>query len=163
MKLSDLLGLWCSAPIPDVHIFGIKNDSRQIKPGDLFLAYPGASADGRLHCEQAVRAGAVAVAFDPEALPESFVPMGGVIYVPVRQLAQQLAAIASRFYDDPSRALAKQPLPTNWPPPMPCWDRLRHILAHWDRAMCMPWNRWAIQRRMHCACSGCFINTNRPD
>ena len=105
MKLSDLLGLWCSAPIPDVHIFGIKNDSRQIKPGDLFLAYPGASADGRLHCEQAVRAGAVAVAFDPEALPESFVPMGGVIYVPVRQLAQQLAAIASRFYDDPSRAL----------------------------------------------------------
>ncbi len=36
-------------------------DSRMVRPGDLFLAMPGARVDGRVHAEAARRAGAVAV------------------------------------------------------------------------------------------------------
>ena len=73
MKLADLLTPWCSSIIADCDITGLHNDSRQIKPGYLFFAYPGAAADGRLYCQQAILAGAVAVAYDPANLPESFV------------------------------------------------------------------------------------------
>ena len=105
MKLSDLLSPWCKAIIPDCTISGLHNDSRQIKPGYLFFAYPGIVADGRLHCQQAILSGAVAVVYEPEALPESFVFSNQAVYVPVSQLASKLAAIASRFYDYPTRAL----------------------------------------------------------
>ena len=105
MKPSDLLAIWCTGQVPDVDISGIQNDSRKIKPGDLFLAYPGAVADGRLHCKQAILAGAVAIAFDPDDLPESFETVDSVMYIPVPQLASQIAAIGSRFYGYPTREL----------------------------------------------------------
>lgn len=106
MKLSDLLGMWCSQPLPDVDILEVQNDSCKIKPGDLFLAYPGAAADGRLYCEQALLAGAAAIAFDPERLPESFSLVPSAVYIPVPQLARQMAAIASQFYGHPTRELS---------------------------------------------------------
>lgn len=40
---------------------GLQSDSRRVTPGDLFLAMPGAQADGRDHIAAAVAAGAVAV------------------------------------------------------------------------------------------------------
>jgi len=39
-------------------IGGLSIDSRRLKPGDLFLAYPGQQADGRAHIFQAIAAGA---------------------------------------------------------------------------------------------------------
>ena len=105
MRLSDLLGEWRASFTPDLDIQGVKNDSRQVKPGDLFLAYPGAAVDGRLYCEQAILAGAVAVAFDSNALPESFLKSSTVPYIPVPQLSKQIAALASRFYGHPSQSL----------------------------------------------------------
>jgi UDP-N-acetylmuramoyl-L-alanyl-D-glutamate--2,6-diaminopimelate ligase len=105
MKLSKLLSLWCKAIIPDCEITGLNNDSRQIKPGDLFFAYPGAATDGRRYCAQAVAAGAVAVVYDPQNLPADFVFSDQAVYVPVPELVRKLAAIASRFYDHPTRSL----------------------------------------------------------
>ena len=40
---------------------GAMDDSRQVRPGDLFLAYPGHGADGRRYISQALAAGARAV------------------------------------------------------------------------------------------------------
>lgn len=40
---------------------GLQSDSRRVAPGDLFLAMPGAQADGRDHIAAAVTGGAVAV------------------------------------------------------------------------------------------------------
>lgn len=108
MKLAYLLQPWCDEALFDCDVMGLHNDSRQIKPGDIFLAYPGAVADGRLYCQQAVDAGAVAVAYEPSLLPESFsylVANERHIYIPIPQLAQKLAAIASRFYGNPTQAL----------------------------------------------------------
>src|SRR5258708_9408368 len=47
-----------------VRIGGLAIDSRNIKPGDLFLAYPGQRSDGRAHIAQAIAAGASPVLLD---------------------------------------------------------------------------------------------------
>lgn len=106
MKLADLLGVWCATSVPVCDISGLQNDSRQIKPGDLFIAYPGAVVDGRLFCQQAIDSGAAAIAYEPNNLPESFVLSTQAVFVPVPDLAKNLAAIASCFYDNPTRALS---------------------------------------------------------
>jgi UDP-N-acetylmuramoyl-L-alanyl-D-glutamate--2,6-diaminopimelate ligase len=40
---------------------GAADDSRRVRPGDLFLAFPGRSADGRRYIPEALRRGAAAV------------------------------------------------------------------------------------------------------
>lgn len=44
---------------------GAMDDSRQVRPGELFLAYPGHGADGRRYISQALAAGARAVCWEP--------------------------------------------------------------------------------------------------
>jgi UDP-N-acetylmuramoyl-L-alanyl-D-glutamate--2,6-diaminopimelate ligase len=43
----------------------LTSDSRRVKPGDVFFAYPGDAGDGRAFIAKAVAAGAGAVLFDP--------------------------------------------------------------------------------------------------
>ena len=43
---------------------GVTDDSRQVHPGDLFLAYPGDLADGRRHIAEAIANGAAAVLWE---------------------------------------------------------------------------------------------------
>jgi UDP-N-acetylmuramoyl-L-alanyl-D-glutamate--2,6-diaminopimelate ligase len=45
---------------------GVADDSRQVEPGDVFLAYPGALADGRQYIADAIQRGAVAVLWQPD-------------------------------------------------------------------------------------------------
>ncbi|PAU56609.1 UDP-N-acetylmuramoyl-L-alanyl-D-glutamate--2,6-diaminopimelate ligase [Pseudomonas sp. PIC25] len=78
-------------------------DSRKVRPGDLFLAVPGGRQDGRAHIGDAIARGAVAVAYEAEGAPA--LQADGAILVPVKELADQLSAIAGRFYGEPSRAL----------------------------------------------------------
>ena len=44
-----------------VQASGVADDSRQVRPGDLFVAYPGALSDGRRFIDQAITQGAAAV------------------------------------------------------------------------------------------------------
>jgi UDP-N-acetylmuramoyl-L-alanyl-D-glutamate--2,6-diaminopimelate ligase len=78
-------------------------DSRNVRPGDLFLAVPGLSQDGRAHIADAIARGAAAVAYEAtgaEVGQQHAVPM-----IPVVGLSQQLSAIAGRFYGEPSRGI----------------------------------------------------------
>src|SRR3954468_13086490 len=50
-----------SADVPDVEILGIKDDSRQVRTGDLFIARPGTKTDGREFIADAASKGAVAI------------------------------------------------------------------------------------------------------
>ena len=45
----------------DCEISGITADSRNVKPGYLFVAIPGTSSDGRKFIPEAIKHGAVAV------------------------------------------------------------------------------------------------------
>jgi UDP-N-acetylmuramoyl-L-alanyl-D-glutamate--2,6-diaminopimelate ligase len=79
-------------------VSGIANDSRQVTPGDLFLAYTGEVHDGHAHVQEAVDRGAVAVCLERPvdvAVPSFIFP-----HLKVHQ-----GAIAARFYGDPSAAL----------------------------------------------------------
>lgn len=84
-----------------VRIGGLAVDSRNIKPGELFLAYPGQRADGRAHIAQAIAAGASAVVWDSSGFHWNaawLVPNLGVA-----DLRSHLGEIASRFFGNPSR------------------------------------------------------------
>lgn len=69
MKLTQLLKSWVKKHELDCDIKDIKNDSRAVQAGDLFLAYPGAATDGRLYIEKALAAGAAAIAYEPNHFP----------------------------------------------------------------------------------------------
>ncbi|HJW25593.1 MAG TPA: UDP-N-acetylmuramoyl-L-alanyl-D-glutamate--2,6-diaminopimelate ligase [Rhodocyclaceae bacterium] len=44
---------------------GVTDDSRQVRPGDLFMAYPGDLADGRKYIADAIARGACAILWQP--------------------------------------------------------------------------------------------------
>ena len=106
MKLVDLLQPWVDIPLPELDILGLQNDSREVKSGHLFFAYPGAAADGRLFIAAARQLDAVAIVFDPENLPGGVDFPKDVPCIPIVKLGNKLSAIASRFYDHPTRALS---------------------------------------------------------
>ncbi|MGV6396255.1 UDP-N-acetylmuramoyl-L-alanyl-D-glutamate--2,6-diaminopimelate ligase [Pseudomonas caspiana] len=87
----------------DLMIRELTLDSRNVRGGDLFLAVPGASFDGRDHIADALKRGAAAVAYEVEGA--KVLPITDVPLIPVKGLAAQLSDIAGRFYGDPSRSL----------------------------------------------------------
>ncbi|MEW9679802.1 UDP-N-acetylmuramoyl-L-alanyl-D-glutamate--2,6-diaminopimelate ligase [Pseudomonas sp. TE50-2] len=78
-------------------------DSRAVRPGDLFLAVPGAKVDGRTHIADALARGAAAVAYEEQGA--SVLPLTDAPLIPVKGLIGQLSQIAGRFYGEPSRQL----------------------------------------------------------
>ena len=78
-------------------------DSRKVRPGDLFLAVPGTQQDGRVHIADAVARGAAAVAYEAEGA--ALMTAHSAELVALKGLANQLSAIAGRFYGEPSRGL----------------------------------------------------------
>ncbi|QKL04875.1 UDP-N-acetylmuramoyl-L-alanyl-D-glutamate--2,6-diaminopimelate ligase [Pseudomonas sp. NY5710] len=78
-------------------------DSRNVRPGDLFLAVPGAKVDGREHIADALARGAAAVAYEEQGA--NVLPLTDVPLIPVKGLIAQLSDIAGRFYGEPSRQL----------------------------------------------------------
>lgn len=82
---------------------GLSADSRRIRPGDVFLAFPGDVHDGRHYIPQAIAAGAAAVLWEAEGYrwpPETELPN-----LPVRGLRALTAELAAHWYGEPSRAL----------------------------------------------------------
>jgi UDP-N-acetylmuramoyl-L-alanyl-D-glutamate--2,6-diaminopimelate ligase len=80
---------------------GLALDSREVRPGDLFLALPGEAADGRKFIPQAIAAGAAAVAWDSRNF--TWNREWSVPNLPVADLRAQLGEIADAFYGHPSR------------------------------------------------------------
>ena len=85
----------------DTVVTGVSLSSRQIRPGDLYAALPGARAHGIDYLDDAVAAGAVAVLTDPAGAT-------GVSGVPVLVLERPravLGLLAARVYGEPAAAL----------------------------------------------------------
>ncbi|WP_298449640.1 UDP-N-acetylmuramoyl-L-alanyl-D-glutamate--2,6-diaminopimelate ligase [uncultured Marinobacter sp.] len=95
------------APVPsvfDVTIHGLQTDSRDVRPGDAFVALAGATTLADHHVDQAIAAGATVVLLESESRGECREHHGALI-VPVPELRQLLGKIAARFYEHPSRRL----------------------------------------------------------
>lgn len=84
---------------PDTAIGGLSEDSRQIVPGDCFLAFRGETVDGHDYAADAVRRGAVVV------LGERFVDGLGVPLFVVPDLRSRRGELAARFFGRPAESL----------------------------------------------------------
>ncbi|WP_182212711.1 UDP-N-acetylmuramoyl-L-alanyl-D-glutamate--2,6-diaminopimelate ligase [Stenotrophomonas acidaminiphila] len=100
MPLSQLLPDLALASDPQIG--GLVLDSRQVRPGDAFVAIAGFGAHGLGFVEQARAAGASAILFDPPA-PAQLPAPADAIAVP--GLRQRMGAMADQFHGHPSRAM----------------------------------------------------------
>lgn len=84
----------------------LKLDSRDIEPGDVFVACPGLSSDGRLYIEKALALGASAVLFEAPATDAMAAGAGDAALLPVTGLRSLLGELGDTWYGRPSAALA---------------------------------------------------------
>lgn len=85
--------------VPALSVRDLVMDSRQVGPGDAFIALPGARDDGRAHIADAQRRGAVA------ALVEHPVADAALPIVVVPDLKRDAGARAAAFYGNPGQSL----------------------------------------------------------
>lgn len=110
MLLSKLLNNIVVGEFPDVEITGITNDSRAVRSGYLFLAYPGEKSDGRNYIKQAIENGAAFVLSDGllsevENQGRYSRILDGVGIFSLENLSHIQSEIAARFYDHPSKKM----------------------------------------------------------
>lgn len=106
MRLSALLKDMVSLPAPADRTFSrLFLDSRNVRPGDVFLAVRGTHLDGRQYIDKAIAAGAVAILVDTDSHDESLTWRNDVPLIPIYHLQQQVGELAARFYGHPSQAL----------------------------------------------------------
>ena len=82
-------------------VSGVESDSRQVKPGYLFVAVRGASVDGHTFIPQAMAQGAKVIVC--EEFPTEL--NGEVSYIKVDDSAVVFGMLASAWYGNPSREL----------------------------------------------------------
>lgn len=85
--------------VPDIPINGISIDSRAVKPGHLFVALTGGTADGHDYIQSAIENGAVAVVGEKDI---SRLP---VPYIRLENMRRALTWIAASFHDWPAHKL----------------------------------------------------------
>jgi UDP-N-acetylmuramoyl-L-alanyl-D-glutamate--2,6-diaminopimelate ligase len=91
---------WIRAAAPGGRLV---SDSRRVKPGDVFFAYPGEAADGRRYIEAAIEAGAAAVVHEAEGF--TWDAALTVPHLAVSGLKQNAGPIAHAVLDYPDRAM----------------------------------------------------------
>ena len=106
MKLSEIIRDCDVVSIlgnPDPEIGGLTNDSRRVKPGDLFVAVNGCGNDGRAYIDKAIENGAAAVMLEDPAGRSQ--PCGDVSIVIVKDSRKAVAMAADAWYGHPSGKL----------------------------------------------------------
>ncbi len=109
MRLAELISAlpdrvsaqWIGEPAPETHVRGLSYDSRQVAPGDLFVALRGSGTDGHRFIDHAIASGAAAVWLESADAAKSDVPC-----VVVSDSRAALAHIAAPFFGYPARELA---------------------------------------------------------
>ena len=100
MNLHTLLrGIAPTTGLADVDLTGITADSRQVRPGFLFVATRGKTVDGHTFLPEAAAKGASALA------GEHSDPGLGLPYLRVPEARLFLAAVSAVWYGNPSRSL----------------------------------------------------------
>lgn len=99
------------APVPsvfDVTIHGLRTDSRDIRPGDAFVALAGTRTPADQYVDQAIEAGATVVLLETDETDGARLECReyqGALIAPVPGLRKKLGKIADRFYEHPSQRL----------------------------------------------------------
>ena len=99
MSVPDILAELRTRGVP---VYTLTADSREVEPGDVFLAYPGELSDGRKYIATALERGAAAVVYEANGAEV------GELDVPalaVENLRHVVAPLAAEVYGYPSRQL----------------------------------------------------------
>lgn len=102
MYLKDLirpLTIYRATGDLNIEITGIEVDSRQVKPGDLFIALRGFTVDGHEYIAQAVEKGAAAV------LVEQSISNLSIPVIEVKDTRKALAIVSTKFYRYPTKEM----------------------------------------------------------
>ena len=83
----------------------LRTDSRRVRPGDAFIAWPGYATDGRQFVAAALAAGAAACLVEAEGLDSITLPVDGARIASLTGLKAATGEIAARWYDRPSERL----------------------------------------------------------
>src|SRR6476469_8887692 len=83
----------------NLEITGITDDSRQVQPGNVFVAYRGVEADGHRYIPDAIKRGAAAIVCESDWSHES-VPV-----IRVRDGRAAFAWLCAAWQDFPSRRM----------------------------------------------------------
>ncbi len=92
-----------------IEVRGVREDSRQVQPGDVFVAVKGLTSDGHAFVEMAVERGAVAVVVERELegnkarIRKTNGPLPTIVIVPSGVRA--LAILTAQFYGNPAKGL----------------------------------------------------------
>lgn len=87
----------------DLAVTGLVQDSREVKPGDAFVAIAGFGAHGLHFVDVAREAGAAAVLYEPPAPDDLPAPADAI---PVADLRARMGTMADTFHGHPSAAMA---------------------------------------------------------
>jgi UDP-N-acetylmuramoyl-L-alanyl-D-glutamate--2,6-diaminopimelate ligase len=99
-KLFSSIPVEVLTEVPDIFINGITLDSREVKPGNIFIALAGDLTDGHQYIPQAIKNGAVAVMGNRADMHPS------VPYIQVKgDTKHAMAYLAAALHDFPARKL----------------------------------------------------------
>jgi UDP-N-acetylmuramoyl-L-alanyl-D-glutamate--2,6-diaminopimelate ligase len=84
----------------EIRVTGVTSNSKDVRPGDLFVALPGARVHGLDFASQAIELGAVAILSDRK-ISEQSIPT-----LVVKDPRAHLGVLASWFYGEPTRNLS---------------------------------------------------------
>jgi UDP-N-acetylmuramoyl-L-alanyl-D-glutamate--2,6-diaminopimelate ligase len=98
-NINDILA-WLHAEAPAAQL---SSDSRSVRTGDVFFAYPGDASDGRKYIEQAIANGARAVVYEAEGYDWN--DAWSVAHLAVPQLKKTAGPIANAYYEQPDAGL----------------------------------------------------------
>jgi UDP-N-acetylmuramoyl-L-alanyl-D-glutamate--2,6-diaminopimelate ligase len=85
--------------LPDIEVNGITSDSREVRPGYVFIAISGGSTDGHRYIPQAISQGALAI-IGSQLIEDLAVP-----YIQVEDPREALAFLSAAFYGSPARLM----------------------------------------------------------
>lgn len=84
-------------------VAGLDYDSRRVKRGDIFFAFPGVNVDGRKFATAAIAQGAVAIVSELPPPPQSVAD--GAMWIEVEHGRRALALAARNYFGDLSREM----------------------------------------------------------
>ncbi|MFE2106976.1 UDP-N-acetylmuramoyl-L-alanyl-D-glutamate--2,6-diaminopimelate ligase [Kitasatospora sp. NPDC059463] len=99
-EVARLLGL---DPVEGPEVTGVTHNAREVRPGDLYVAFPGANHHGASFAGQAAAAGAVAVLTDPAGA--ELAAGSGLPLLVVDRPRARMGELAAAVYDRPSERL----------------------------------------------------------
>ena len=89
----------------EIFVSGMNLDSRNIQPGDLFLAIKGFDQDGRKFIQNAIKRGAGAILAEYDQAKPKVYYQDSVPIIQIENLHLKLSEIATSFYNNPVKNL----------------------------------------------------------